>query len=155
MCRGEPEHHLAVGGLHAEPFLRHIRRYPFAGKSYHKHVQCHHDGVGLHYHTHVHHHSHTYKKIRDEQSVAHKLDAAHQRRHVWHKPVQKQPGIERAKHRFKPDDLCKPRCQEHHCKHKHKLCDIVAIFPEKPTRQPWKQIKQNHAISAQLHQNPH
>ena len=152
MGGSQSEHHRAVVAVKAIRLLCNPCCKPLAHYRHHKHVSSHKQRLCVRQHPHINHHSHAYQEVGNEQGIAHKLYAAHQRRHIWYVAVEHQSGKERSKHGLKPDHLRHPRCEEHHSEHIHKLGDLVAIILEEPSREAGIAIQHHAAVDAEAQQ---
>ena len=150
MGRGEAEHHAPVRAVHAVDLLGDPGRHPFAHERYDEHHRGHGQGVAAHYHSHIDHHPHTYQEVGDEQGVAHKLDAVHQRGVGGDVAVEYQAGEEGAEHRFEADGSGYPGAEKHHHHHIDILRDLLAVELEKPPRDARIGVEHCKAVERQL-----
>ena len=84
--------------------------------------------------THIDEHTHTDKEIGDEEGIAHKLDAVHQRRHTRNISIEHQTRKEGTEESLEPCQLRHGGTQHQQYKDKGKLRHIVAILLEKISR---------------------
>ena len=104
MGRSEAEHHITIGFRQPEQQTGDIGCQSLAegSEEYDKEYCPHHVESGENG-PHIDEHTHTYQEIGDEQRVADKLDAVHQRRHMGDIAVEDQSGEEGAEDAFKAD----------------------------------------------------
>ncbi len=137
----QPEHELALHGLHLEYLLRAPRGYPLAEQG----ARDHHSGylervdVAEQYPK-VYHHAYADEEVGDEQRVAHELKVAHQRRDVGYQAIEHQShkeGAQDALHAYKLHETC---AEKHHRQHEDILDDAVAVTAEEPPGDAGKDV---------------
>ena len=154
---GQTEYHLPVKGAHVIGELRYPGGKPFAQRCHYRHHYGYIESVpSRKYHLDIDEHSHADEKVRDENGVAHKLDAVHQRRHIGDVAVHDDASEESAKHALKTYKPGGAARQKHHGEYKYELHHAVAVVLEKPSGDARKQIDDRDAVyhkTQQQHQH--
>ena len=105
-------------------------------------------------HAYVDEHANADKKVGDEEGIADKLDAVHQRRYVRYVAVENQSGEERAEDAFYADRLAERGAHEEDGKHEYELHDGIAIASQEPACKARDDERQRHAVKHKLAREP-
>ena len=129
----QAEHHLALVPGHPVYLLREEGSQPFAEGGHHSHHYRHlHRLSPGHKATQVYDHPDTYQEIRDEQRVADKLQAVHQRGDLRHELVEHHPHKERPQDALHPGERHQSAPEEHKRQHEDELHHSVIVLAEEP-----------------------
>ena len=145
MGRCETEHHVACRLGHLEQQAGEVGSHGFSEGSEEGDEEYDPQHIAACEHRpHINEHAHANQEIRDEQRIANKLDAVHQRRHMRNIPVENQSGDECAEDTLQSDGLRAGSAEEQHGHDEDELHDGIGITAQEPACQSWNEQGDTH-----------